>query len=390
MARFFESITISNFLSFGPEHTTLELEDINVLVGANGAGKSNLIEAINVVRHAPGDLARLLRKGGGAREWLWKDEKGQPAERAQLEIVLGPGVIATRPTRYQLSFGTARNRLLILDERIEDAEPAPDHSKPYFYFGYENGAPMMNLASGGKRRLLRETIDDGKSILAQRRDPDFYPEITQLGDQLGRIRAYCDWSTGPRSPIRESCRVDVPSEALEEDLSNLPARILRLKSEPRVKRRLLELLRKVSPGFSDLEITHEGGTLQLYLFDGDRKIASQRVSDGTLRFLMLITVLIDPAPPPLLVLEEPEICLHADMFPTVRQLMLEASERTQLIVTTQSPTFLDAWTDHPSFVVVCEREEGVTTLQRLAHDDIDTHKGLGGRWTRGEIGGTRW
>ncbi|MFO7566779.1 MAG: AAA family ATPase [Enhygromyxa sp.] len=390
MARFIESITLTNFLSFGPESTTLQFEDINVLVGANGSGKSNLIEAINVLRHAPTDLARVLREGGGAGQWLWKDEKGQTAERAEIEIVLAPDVITGPSTRYRLSFGIDGNQMVILDERIENAEPTKDRAKPYFYFGYENGAPMMNLAGGGKRQLRREHIDSGKSILAQRRDPESYPELTRLGDCLAKIRAYCNWHTGPKSSVRESCRADVPSDLLEEDLSNLPARIQRLKGEPPIKRRLLELLRKVSPGFDDIEIMPEGGTLQMYLFEGDRKIASQRVSDGTLRYLMLIAILLDPAPPPLLVIEEPEICLHADMYPTLRRLMLEAGEHMQIIITTQSPTFLDAWTDHPSFVVVCEREDGVTTLERLESDDLDNSEGLGVRWTRGEIGGTRW
>lgn len=389
MARFIESITLTNFLSFGPEPTTLEFEDINVLVGANGSGKSNLIEAMNVLRHAPKDLALVLGECGGAREYLWKDEMGQPAERAQLEIVLGPGVIAQPSTRYQLSFGATNNRMVILDERIENTEPAPGRDKPYFYFGYENGAPMMNLAGDQKRRLLRENIDDGKSILAQRRDPESYPEVTRLGDQLGKIRAYRNWCIGPKSLVRESCRAIVPADLLEEDLSNLPARILRLKGVPSAKRRLLELLRKVSPGYDDIEVLLEGGALQMYLFEGNRKIASQRVSDGTLRYLMLLAVLLDPEPPPLLVIEEPEICLHHDMFPTLRRLMLDVCERMQIVITTQSPTFLDAWTDHPSLVVVCEREDGVTTLERL-DPDLDSGVGLGVRWTHGEIGGTRW
>lgn len=391
MARFFESITLTNFLSFGPEPTTLDLEDVNVLVGANGSGKSNLIEAINLLRHAPGDVARVLREGGGVREWLWKDENDRPAASATLEVTLAAGVIAAPAMHYRLSFTSTGDRLTILDERLENAERSPGHSKPYFYFGYENGHPMMNAADGNPRYLRRENVDVEASILAQRKDPDTYPEVTGFGERLGQIRAYCHWNTGPGSPARENCRADVRKDRLEENLSNLPARIATLKRDPQFKAAFREKLGAVAPKFDDIEIIPEGSSLQLVLQSGGRTFSSHRLSDGTLRYLMLLTILLDPTPPPLIVIEEPELSLHLDVLPTLRKLILDASRHTQIILTTQSPTFLDAWTDHPEVVVVCERQHDSTTLERLDPDDYpDTSRGLGDRWIRGEIGGTRW
>jgi predicted ATPase len=88
MARFFESITLQNLLSFGPDAITLPLEDVNVLVGANGSGKSNLVAAINLLRHAPREIAR-------AQEWLWRPRGGgAAASTAMIEVVVGAGFAA--------------------------------------------------------------------------------------------------------------------------------------------------------------------------------------------------------------------------------------------------------------------------------------------------------
>lgn len=196
---------------------------------------------------------------------------------------------------------------------------------------------------------------------------------------------------GPGSPLRLACRADVPTQRLSEALDNLPARLAVLKRDPAVKVALRVKLDEVSPGFDDVEIVPEGGVLQLYLQDGDRMISSHRLSDGTLRYLMLLAILLDPTPPPLVLIEEPELSLHPDVLPTLRDLLLEAGQRTQLVVTTQSPAFLDAWTDHSSAVVVCERHEGRTSMTRVDPSQLaDDGVGLGTRWMRGEIGGTRW
>src|SRR5262245_60224661 len=106
MARFLESITLQNILSFGPEPTTLELEDVNVLVGANGSGKSNLVAAINLLRHAPRDIGQPLREGGGAQEWLWRPrDGGVAASSATVEVVVGAGFAAKEATQYHIEVG---------------------------------------------------------------------------------------------------------------------------------------------------------------------------------------------------------------------------------------------------------------------------------------------
>jgi len=390
-----KQLTLDGFLSFAPRSNVLELGALNVVIGPNGAGKSNLVEAFSVLRAVPKDLPLPIRDGGGVKEWIWRGGKPSATE-AKLEVVLAEGPVAPNhrspSLRYRLTFGAEGETFVVLDERLENADARPGEAKPYFYFGYEHGRAMLNVA-GARRELRREDIDPTQSILSQRRDPDSYPEITGLAAELAKIRIYRNWSFGPDSPIRRSCRADVRNDFLSEDFDNLPARLAVLKKDREVKRRLLGHLSDLSPGFEDLEIVPEGGQLQLYIIEGAHSTPARRLSDGTLRFLYLVAILLDPTPPPLIVIEEPELGLHPDTLPVIRDLLLEASRRTQLIVTTHSVTLVDSFTDHPEAILVCDKVDGCTTIDRLDEEQVRAwraHGRLGELWLSGQLGGTRW
>lgn len=388
--------TLKGFLSFGPEPVAVPLTALNVLIGPNGSGKSNLVEAISVLRAVPKDLPLPIRQGGGVKDWLWRNGDHK-SERARLEVVLGEGHVAPsapgRPAvRYQLEFGATGDSFTVLDERIESESPGPGKPRPYLYFGYENGRPMLNVREG-RRELRREDIDSAQSILSQRRDPEAYPEITRLADLLRRILIYRGWQFGPDATVRNACRADVRTDTLSESFDNLPARLAVLKALPAVKGRMRELLRELSPGFEEIEVVPEGGQLQLYLYEHNRQVAARRLSDGTLRYLCLLAILLDPNPGPLVVIEEPELGLHPDMLPTLRDLMVEASARTQLVVTTHSTQLVDAMTDHAGSVLICEKHEGPTIVSRLTQEEVDRWRdqgSLGSLWMSGHLGGTRW
>lgn len=387
----FARVELTDFLSYGPGPTALDLEPLNVLIGPNGSGKSNLVEAFAVLRAVPRDLPLPIRQGGGVAEWIWR---GEPrVTQAKVEVLFGEGLVnLTHPehrVRYRLTFGSEGDSFVVLDERIENERGDP---VPFFFFGYTNGNPMLNVA-GGRRYLERAELDRTQSILKQRRDPETYPEVTRTGDLLREIAIYRSWSFGPDAPIRASCLVDVPTDRLLEDFSNLPARLATLKRVPAIKRRLLQALEDLAPGYEDLEIVPEGGRLQLYLTEGDRNVPARRLSDGTLRYLALLAILLDPGPSRLVVIEEPELGLHPDVFPTLRDLMLEASARAQLVVTTHSTQLVDALSDHAGAVIVCEKEGPTSTLRRLDLEEVDRwrqHGSLGALWTSGKLGGTRW
>ena len=131
----------------------------------------------------------------------------------------------------------------------------------------------------------------------------------------------------------------------------------------------------------------------MILQEGNKIVPAIRLSDGTLRYLCLLAILCHPNPPPLVCLEEPELGLHPDILPGLADLLREASERCQLIVTTHSDTLVDALTDTPESVVVCEKENGQTTLRRLEKDRLSGRLEdyrLGEYWASGGIGGNRW
>ena len=134
--------------------------------------------------------------------------------------------------------------------------------------------------------------------------------------------------------------------------------------------------------------------MALLLEEADnRVIPATRLSDGTLRYLCLLSILLHPEPPPVVVIEEPELGLHPDLLPTVADLLVSASERSQLIVTTHSDVLVDALTDTPESVIVTEKHDGQTVMRRL--DKADLAKWLkdytlGNLWSSGQIGGNRW
>jgi predicted ATPase len=118
-----------------------------------------------------------------------------------------------------------------------------------------------------------------------------------------------------------------------------------------------------------------------------------RMSDGTLRWLSLLAILLNPTPPPLVCIEEPELGLHPDIIPVLARLLKEASMRMQIIVTTHSDALVEELTETAESVIVCEKHDGATILRRLQMSELSkwlNEYSLGELWRRGEIGGTRW
>lgn len=385
-----KSITLTNFLSYGSAASTIELRALNVIIGPNGSGKSNLIEAIELLRATPKDLLTPIRDGGGVRDWLWKGgEEKTPTAKVEVVAEYPNGRVGLR---YALSFTEVGQRFEIVDERLEKEAPDPGHQNPYLYYRFENGHGVLNV-KGKNRRLQHEDIDPAASILSQRKDPDQYPELTYIGNIFSKMRLYREWHFGRYTTPRLPQKADLPNEQLEPDASNLGLALNRLRRDPAAKKRLIESLCVLYDGIDDFDVQIEGGTVQVFLHEGRYVIPATRLSDGTLRYLCLLAVLCHPNPGAVVCIEEPELGLHPDVLPTLAALLKEASERTQLIVTTHSDVLVDALTDTPEAIMVAERSESGTTLERLSAEKLkpwlEKYR-LGELWTRGEIGGTRW
>lgn len=117
-------IRARNLLSFGPEGIDLELSGLNVLIGPNGSGKTNLLEVVRLLHAAPRDLAAPVRTGGGVRDWIWR---GQPGSSATVEVIIDnpPG---RQPLRHVIAFRESGRQFTLDDERIENEHPFPDNS----------------------------------------------------------------------------------------------------------------------------------------------------------------------------------------------------------------------------------------------------------------------
>lgn len=390
---FLQRIDLQSVLSFGPENPGLELRPLNLLIGPNGCGKSNFIEAIALMRagaDSRDNYRDVTRKGGGVSEWIWK---GNADAVASIDWVLsyphGP-----QPLRHNLAFRAANQAFILEDERLENTVAQPGQANPYFYYRYQQGRPVVNVRDQQQRQLAHDSLEPDRSILAQRRDPDSYPELAWVARNYERIRLYREWSFGRQAIFRESQKADLRNDVLEEDFSNLGLVLNRLKTRhPAASRAILDGLADLYDGIRDFQVLIEGGTVQVFFHEGDFVIPATRLSDGTLRYLCLLAILCDPDPPPLICIEEPELGLHPDVLSKLADHLLAASQRTQLIVTTHSDVLVDAMSEHTEAVVVCEKHNGATEMNRLSTEALklwlEKYR-LGELWIRGELGGNRW
>lgn len=392
-----QEITLQGILSFGPETPPLEMRPLNVLIGANGSGKSNLIEAIGVLRSAPKNLAEPVRRGGGVEEWIWKGfQRGEDAS-----AIIDAKVLSKDHNipllRHAIRFTESGFRFRLTKEQIENCGIEPDFSQQALIHKY-NGAADELTRDGTITPFHRGNHKYEMSILSILKDPIHYPELTGLSEAYGDIRIYRDWlfgrSSGQRSDFRKPQQSDMPSDRLEEDFSNLALFLSQLRRVPAAKKAVLSRLHDIYDGLDDFDVHAKGGMVEVFLTEGNFTIPASRLSDGTLRYLCLLAILCDPDPPRLICIEEPELGLHPDLLPTLARLLVETSKRTQLIVTTHSDILVDAMSETPESVVVFEKHDGKTEMKRLTNDeelqDMLNDYRLGQLWLQGQIGGTRW
>ncbi len=286
----------------------------------------------------------------------------------------------------------------MLDEAIEETSPFPGRDDPYFYYRFQRGRPAINArnrSGTGSRgeppgRIRRHELRPDQSVLAQIRDPDLYPELTWLGRQFGQIQTLRDWSFGRHTAPRRTQPADLPEDRLLPDCRNLALVLNRIEHDQAYVE-FTSLLKRFFPRFEHMSTRVSGGGIQFYLHEAGFRSAvpATRLSDGIIRFVALLATLLTPSPPPLVCIDDPELGLHPDAVSLVADLMVRASERTQLIVATHSDALVSALSDKPDVVIACERSGAGTTLRRLdsvrlAHWLEDY--ALGDLWRMGELG----
>ena len=374
-----ERLRVQGLLSFGPDGIDLPLEPLNVFIGPNGSGKTNLLQVLGLLRTAAGGERALFDR----RNWeelLWHGPPymgdDAPAKATVVANVKPPGM--ERQWEYHLElfpstgghvkehipmFG--RNELAVLHSR---------YSKIRLYSNWAFGSLASIRDGQGPPAKPPWSIDSEN------------PESIPVAGQGNGVRYKRDLYDPIASWPYEN------EKWLTETAGNLASVISRFSSDRRVT--LGKYLDRLYEGIAGVTTPFIDGKLSVVIEESSgREIPAERLSDGTLRYLSLLTVLLDPDPPPLTGIEEPELGLHPDIVFELAKLLVEASERTQLVVTTHSHALVDALTDHPTSVVACGKHEGQTWFKRVTPGVAEVwlnDNSLGQVWSMGGIGGNRW
>jgi predicted ATPase len=411
---FLKSIRPVNLLSFGPNTEEIELRPLNILIGANGSGKSNLIEIVGLLSKLPDkDPWSKVRETGGALEWIWKGKSadnngpsltfkasGQKYPIDKTSAIIDTDTWVEKTTEFTIALREQNGSFAILKELFQEldrwqGDPIDDTG------WFDRNESVGHIHS----KLLQPNSTDqfpsipvGRSVFSMPGISNlnwYVHRIQKVADDLERFAFYRDWVFGAGFVARNPISAGQPVESLKEDASNLAQVLARYQSDFRPTfDRLNELMKQFYEPIKAVEVRIVSTHLQVAILEeGGFSIPAYRLSDGTLRWLALLSILLNPTPAPVTCIEEPELGLHPDMIPTLADLLRDASTRTQLIITTHSQSLVECFSDDPESVCVCEKVEGATQIRRLSREKLSSwleDYSLGQLWAKGEIGGNRW
>ncbi len=371
-------VKLENLLSF--RNTEVELRGLNVLIGANASGKSNLIEAIGLLQAAPVDLSAAILRLGGVRVVC---SLAVPSPVAAIECY----GISDEPLKYRLEFSEEAEGFLIHRESLSLSAPDAVNGGEENYFRRVAGTVSFGNEVS--------KIPSAQSIFELYKSPADPTPITRIGRWFEGIRIYREFLTTGDSRVRIGASTSTRKEFLHDGGGNLALVLLDMVFKG-LHEQIQAYLRRFCDRFNDVRIGLDGPIAKTYIEESGllRPLVSWRLSDGTLKFLCLLAVLLQQELPPLICIEEPEVGLHPEAVQIVADALVQASERTQLIVTTHSEALIDALSDRPEDVLVTERDfDNSTQFRRLDKEQLSLwleRYSLGQLWRKGEIGGTRW
>ena len=342
MADSLDKLTILGFKSIR-ELRDFELRNLNVFVGANGAGKSNLIAFFRLLQALiKGNLADFVRESGGIGDLLHNGRK------------------ATKHMEFETRFGERGYRFAI--------KPGPGEGfaladEARYYQGARKG--WWELGSSGDHSSLLVKEAKGNSHDSQYSWPVF--------EAVSSWKIYHFHDTSSTAAMRHAEIIE-DSKALRYDAANIGPFLLRLRhDEQACYNDILNACRLVAPFLDDflLEPQQLGPKTKVSLSwkakGSDYPMQPYHLSDGNIRFICLATALLQPNPPATMIIDEPELGLHPEAIRILGELIQDAANRTQVIVATQSPLLLDQFAIED--IVTVNRQDGQSTFERLHRSD---------------------
>lgn len=322
----------------------IELRKLNVLVGANGSGKSNFISFFKLLNYAmTGALQTFIGRSGGARSLLHGGPRKTPQCSASLEFATEAGV----NTYHLRLFHAAPDTLIFGEESVSFAR----RGLP--------GAPNPRVLGSGHRE---------SALLAPEWSQD--RTVKFFKSTLSRFRAYQFHDTSDESHLRSRAAIE-DSRFLYADGGNLAAVLRAIReAHPARYQRIVKTVRLAAPFFEDfvLEPAREAERTVMLRWrsrTSDYEFGPHQLSDGTLRFMALTTLLLQPTEwlPAMIVIDEPELGLHPYAVQLLAALMGEASHDAQIVAATQSAALVDEV--EPADVLVVDRRDGESQFSRV-------------------------
>lgn len=343
MAAPIKNLSISGFKSIQAIEG-LELGSLNILIGSNGAGKSNFVDFFRMLRAmADQSLGAFVQKQGGADGFFFLGPKNTPQITAHLRLGKNEYEFSLEPT--------ATSDLLIARERMR-------------YVNEEKQGSWREVGRGTRESGLKRIKDELSGL---------YPGAPGVGhyvyDAVSSWMVYHFHDTSSLSPMRREQSVR-DFDYLRPDASNLAAYLLNLQLSNQDAYLLIrDTVRLVAPFFDDFRFRPEerGETEKVRLEwtqqGTDFPFQPSQLSDGTIRFICLATALLQPILPATIVIDEPELGLHPHALELLAGLLKKAAARTQVIVSTQSAPLLSQF--GPEDIIVVSRRNEASEFQRL-------------------------
>jgi len=342
---------------------------LNVVIGPNGAGKSNLLWSLQLLQQsAEGKLTDAVLSEGGCRQLLWDHRSAKVTWRVEFIPEL-----FKRSLTYELSLqGQPNGRGFYIDRELLWGSRKNGEAINLI----ERDASHAAVLDPEERKLvaLPEDLDDDRTVLSER-FPFGTPRVHVCRLAIRMLRVYHDLVVHRKAPVREAA---VPRlvKSLSSDGQNLVSTLHTLYTDSRDFKGTVDSCMRAAFGedFERVEFAPAADQrIQLRVRWKSLKdaVSSADLSDGTLRFLMLLTALADPDRSTLIAIDEPETSLHPRMLPVIAELAASAADYTTVVFTTHSPEFLDAFpSDSVPTTTVAECIDGETKLSKLEPEEL--------------------